>query len=71
MESTTTSAAWKLEVERVLPQLKVQLRTETKDWRHHLSEMLTNKSEIENALKHTNVGRGLIPPPLAHARQPS
>lgn len=57
MESSTTSAEWKLEVERVLPQLKVQLRTETKDWRNHLSEMLTNKSEIEGALKHTNVCR--------------
>ena len=57
MESSTTSAEWKLEVERVLPQLKVQLRTETKDWRSHLSEMLTNKSEIEGALKHTNVSR--------------
>ena len=30
MESTTDAAEWKLEVERVLPQLKVTIRTDNK-----------------------------------------
>jgi estrogen-related receptor beta like 1 len=30
MESNTDAAEWKLEVERVLPQLKVTLRTDNK-----------------------------------------
>ena len=30
MESTTDAADWKLEVERVLPQLKVTIRTDNK-----------------------------------------
>ncbi|EDQ91221.1 uncharacterized protein MONBRDRAFT_17952 [Monosiga brevicollis MX1] len=53
LESSTTSAEWKLEVERVLPQLKVQLRAEAKDWRNHLQEMADNRTEIEQALTDT------------------
>ena len=30
MESTTDAADWKMEVERVLPQLKVTIRTDNK-----------------------------------------
>lgn len=33
LEPTTDAAEWSLEVERVLPQLKVTIRTDNKVWR--------------------------------------
>lgn len=33
LESTTDAAEWSLEVERVLPQLKVTVRTDNKVWK--------------------------------------
>ncbi|XP_074157218.1 intraflagellar transport protein 57 homolog isoform X2 [Sminthopsis crassicaudata] len=53
LESTTDAAEWNLEVERVLPQLKVTIRTDNKDWRIHVDQMHQHKSEIESALKET------------------
>lgn len=42
--------AWLAEVERVLPQLKVHLRTDVKDWRGHIDEMKTNTDSIGGCL---------------------
>uniref|UniRef100_A0A4X2L7H1 Intraflagellar transport protein 57 homolog n=1 Tax=Vombatus ursinus TaxID=29139 RepID=A0A4X2L7H1_VOMUR len=53
LESTTDAAEWNLEVERVLPQLKVTIRTDNKDWRIHVDQMHQHKGEIESALKET------------------
>lgn len=53
LESTTDAAEWSLEVERVLPQLKVTIRTDNKDWRIHVDQMHQHKSGIESALKET------------------
>ncbi|XP_047579751.1 intraflagellar transport protein 57 homolog isoform X2 [Lutra lutra] len=53
LESTTDAAEWNLEVERVLPQLKVTIRTDNKDWRIHVDQMHQHKSGIESALKET------------------
>ena len=58
LESSTTHAEWKLELERVLPQLKVHIRADAKDWRNHLDLMRTNRTDIETALEATTVGRG-------------
>ncbi|ELV09779.1 Intraflagellar transport protein 57 like protein [Tupaia chinensis] len=55
LESTTDAAEWSLEVERVLPQLKVTIRTDNKDWRIHVDQMHQHKSGIESALKETKV----------------
>ncbi|XP_060006622.1 intraflagellar transport protein 57 homolog isoform X2 [Lagenorhynchus albirostris] len=57
LESTTDAAEWNLEVERVLPQLKVTIRTDNKDWRIHVDQMHQHKSGIESALKET---KGLL-----------
>ncbi|XP_033067255.1 intraflagellar transport protein 57 homolog [Trachypithecus francoisi] len=57
LESTTDAAEWSLEVERVLPQLKVTIRTDNKDWRIHVDQMHQHKSGIESALKET---KGLL-----------
>ncbi|XP_001518621.1 intraflagellar transport protein 57 homolog [Ornithorhynchus anatinus] len=53
LESTTDAAEWNLEVERVLPQLKVTIRTDNKDWRIHVDQMHQHKEAIESALKET------------------
>lgn len=34
LQSTTDAAEWNLEVERVLPQLKVTVRTDNKVWKN-------------------------------------
>ncbi|XP_074855003.1 intraflagellar transport protein 57 homolog isoform X2 [Carettochelys insculpta] len=53
LQSTTDAAEWNLEVERVLPQLKVTIRTDNKDWRIHVDQMHQHKDGIESALKET------------------
>uniref|UniRef100_A0A8D3D7Q5 Intraflagellar transport protein 57 homolog n=1 Tax=Scophthalmus maximus TaxID=52904 RepID=A0A8D3D7Q5_SCOMX len=51
LESTADAAAWYLEVERVLPQLKVTVRTDNKDWRIHVDQMHRHRDGIESLLK--------------------
>jgi len=53
MESTTDAAEWKLEVERVLPQLKVTIRSDNKDWRVHVDQMHQHEESINTSLKET------------------
>ncbi|KAL9965679.1 hypothetical protein ACROYT_G029517 [Oculina patagonica] len=53
MESTTDAAEWKLEVERVLPLLKVHIRTDNKDWRTHYEQMQQHSKEIKSSLTET------------------
>ncbi|XP_031666421.1 intraflagellar transport protein 57 homolog isoform X2 [Oncorhynchus kisutch] len=51
LESNMDSAEWNLEVERVLPQLKVTIRTDHKDWRIHVDQMHQHKDGIKSSLK--------------------
>ncbi|XP_076837138.1 intraflagellar transport protein 57 homolog [Brachyhypopomus gauderio] len=51
LESATDSAEWNLEVERVLPQLKVIIRSDIKDWRIHVSQMHQHQDGIKTSLK--------------------
>ncbi|MBN3321848.1 IFT57 protein, partial [Atractosteus spatula] len=53
LESNTDAAEWNLEVERVLPQLKVTIRTDNKDWRVHVDQMHQHRDGIESSLKET------------------
>ncbi|KAM4727645.1 intraflagellar transport protein 57 homolog [Anableps anableps] len=53
LESTVDAAEWRLEVERVLPQLKVTIRTDNKDWRIHLDQMHQHRDGIKSSLKDT------------------
>lgn len=53
MQSNTDVTEWKLELERVLPQLKLTLRTDNKDWRVHSEQMHQHRDGIENNLKDT------------------
>ncbi|RXG62272.1 Intraflagellar transport protein 57-like protein [Armadillidium vulgare] len=51
--STTTLEEWQLELERVLPQLKVTLRPDTRDWRSHIELMHEHRSKIDKTLTFT------------------
>ncbi|XP_075706482.1 intraflagellar transport protein 57 homolog [Rhinoderma darwinii] len=53
LESSTDAAEWYLEVERVLPQLKVTVRTDNKDWRAHVDQMHQHKDGMETSLRET------------------
>ncbi|KAJ8898051.1 hypothetical protein PR048_003411 [Dryococelus australis] len=50
MISTTDSENWKLELERVLPQLKVTVKTDSRDWRTRLEQMQQHRAGIEESL---------------------
>nr|XP_046189492.1 intraflagellar transport protein 57 homolog [Oncorhynchus gorbuscha] len=51
LESNMDAAEWNLEVERVLPQLKVTIRTDHKDWRIHVDQMHQHQDGIRSSLK--------------------
>lgn len=53
LESKTDATEWKLEVERVLPQLKVTIKSDHKDWRTHIEQMHTYQDSIDDSLKDT------------------
>ena len=68
LESTTDATEWKLEVERILPQLKVTFKAENKDWRARQEQRLTYKTQIASSLKdaeamltrfHTDIAKSL------------
>ncbi|KAI3374122.1 hypothetical protein L3Q82_005983 [Scortum barcoo] len=48
LESTVDAAEWNLELERVLPQLKVTIRTDNKDWRIHVDQMHQHRDGIKS-----------------------
>ncbi|XP_037537338.1 intraflagellar transport protein 57 homolog [Nematolebias whitei] len=53
LESKVDAAEWNLEMERVLPQLKVTIRTDNKDWRIHLDQMHQHRDGIKSSLTDT------------------
>ncbi|CAG0895885.1 unnamed protein product [Cyprideis torosa] len=52
-ESNTNADEWKLEVERVLPYLKVTIRNDMRDWRSHVDQMNTHHQGIDEGLTST------------------
>ncbi|XP_032822969.2 intraflagellar transport protein 57 homolog [Petromyzon marinus] len=50
LESQTDAAAWSLELERILPQLRVTVRSDHKDWRSHIEQMHQHREGIDSAL---------------------
>ncbi|XP_057672450.1 intraflagellar transport protein 57 homolog isoform X1 [Diorhabda carinulata] len=47
-KSNIDEETWKLEVERVLPLLKVTIKNDNRDWRSHLEQMKQHQSTIDN-----------------------
>ncbi|XP_055641788.1 intraflagellar transport protein 57 homolog [Toxorhynchites rutilus septentrionalis] len=54
VDSLTDSENWRLELERVLPQLKVVVKTDPRDWRAHLEQMRSLRLNIEAATEETD-----------------
>lgn len=48
--SNVDSENWKLELERVLPKLKVTIKNDSRDWRAHLEQMKMYKATIDQSL---------------------
>lgn len=48
--TNTDEENWNLELERVLPRLKVTIRNENRDWRSHLDQMKQYKNTIEHSM---------------------
>lgn len=46
-DSLSDSENWRLELERVLPQLKVVVKSDSRDWRSHLEQMKVLRGNIE------------------------
>lgn len=53
MESTVDPEQWKLELERVLPSLKIRYRYDNRDWRVHYEQMHQYHDGIKNILSDT------------------
>ncbi|XP_063236014.1 intraflagellar transport protein 57 homolog [Bacillus rossius redtenbacheri] len=51
--STTDGEEWRLELERVLPQLKVTVTAGARDWRARLEQMQQHRASIEDSLAAT------------------
>lgn len=59
----TDQQTWRLEFEQVMPQLKVYVRSDVRDWRAHMNQMdmlKTNITEVQgtrdtNILQNTNI----------------
>lgn len=49
LNSDVNEESWKLEVERVLPQLRVVINNENRDWRSHLDQMKNYKNFIDES----------------------
>ena len=58
MEATANGEAWKLEVERVAPSLKVTVKMESRDWRSHLEQIHSYRKGIEACLVTARVDLG-------------
>ncbi|CAG5136773.1 unnamed protein product [Candidula unifasciata] len=66
LESTTDAAGWKLEVERVMPQLRVTIRTDNKDWRVHLEQMHQHNDGIETSLNESKIHLDKLQDEISH-----
>ncbi|KHN73240.1 Intraflagellar transport protein che-13 [Toxocara canis] len=53
LHSETDANSWKLEVERMAPQLKITIRQDTKDWRMHLEQMQTYRNVVGELMSAT------------------
>ncbi|XP_065222804.1 intraflagellar transport protein 57 homolog [Planococcus citri] len=50
LQTNITNDEWQLEVERVLPSLKLTIKTDNKDWRGHLEQIKTYRTTINESM---------------------
>lgn len=55
LEGFTDFNEWQLEVERVMPQLKVTISSDSRDWRNHVEQMLRYRNDIGDSLSVTRL----------------
>ncbi|CAL1273411.1 unnamed protein product [Larinioides sclopetarius] len=53
MESNIDAMEWKLEIERVMHQLKVTVRNDSRDWRSHLDQIRQHRKNIDETMSTT------------------
>lgn len=53
LQSTVKSEEWQVEIERVLPQLRVTVHADARDWRSHLEQMQKYRGKVEEYLGST------------------
>jgi len=53
LEADIDAAAWRIEVERVLPQLVVHIHSRDKDWRTHVEQMKAYETKIAGSMSVT------------------
>uniref|UniRef100_A0A6A7G0A5 Intraflagellar transport protein 57 homolog n=1 Tax=Hirondellea gigas TaxID=1518452 RepID=A0A6A7G0A5_9CRUS len=67
MHSNTTSEEWRLELERVLPQLRVTIRSDQRDWRSHIEQMHDYRSKIDESLSYAQKQLDSLHSEIAHS----
>ncbi|CAL1682860.1 unnamed protein product [Lasius platythorax] len=60
LQSNTNRDEWQLELEKVLPRLKVTVRTDSRDWRAHLEQMKQLRANIATDLSGTKANLNKI-----------
>eukprot|EP00039_Didymoeca_costata_P001836 m.55508 g.55508 ORF g.55508 m.55508 type:complete len:437 (-) comp10987_c0_seq6:2020-3330(-) len=55
LKADIDAATWRIEVERVLPQLKVVVRNSNKEWRSHIEQMQQYESTIKKSMTDAKV----------------
>ncbi|GAB1859170.1 Intraflagellar transport protein 57-like protein [Camponotus japonicus] len=60
LESNTNRDEWQLELEKVLPRLKVTIKTDSRDWRAHLEQMKQLRTNIAADLSGTKANLNKI-----------
>ncbi|KAM0731664.1 Intraflagellar transport protein 57-like protein [Formica fusca] len=60
LESNTNRDEWQLELEKVLPRLKVTVKTDSRDWRAHLEQMKQLRANITTDLSGTKASLNKI-----------
>ncbi|GAB6021403.1 Intraflagellar transport protein 57 [Chamberlinius hualienensis] len=53
LETVTDNSEWKMELERVLPKLRLSFQEDSKDWRNHLEQMRLHFDEIDQIFSPT------------------
>ena len=60
MEASVDAEAWRLEVERVAPSLKVTVKMEARDWRSNLEQIHQHRNNIASCMDSARSGLGQL-----------
>lgn len=64
---TVDNDAWRMELERVLPTLKVIIKADSRDWRAHLEQMKTLRKNIRESSEETQTQLKKLCADISHA----